>query len=175
MSQIVGDDLWGYRKLGFNGGLRVVAVLNDRWRIGPEILFSQQGSQRGTNELNVSDFDRIHYNTVSVPLMVYFKDWRFTAEAGVAYQRLINYTIEDQLGEDITDDILFSENLLALQLGATLYLNPRWGLNVRWSRQLNDLEANTGNLSLNGNSISIRAVYTFGDGEEIPEPLEIEE
>lgn len=171
VSQIDGDDLSGFNQFGYNAGLRVVAVLGDRWRIGPEILYSQQGSRRGANELNVSDFDRVSMNTVEVPLMVYFKDWRITAEMGLAYQRLINYSIENSFGEDVTADIPFRENLLNFQAGVTLYLSPNWGINFRWAKHLTDLEATDGNLSLKGRTLSFRAVYTFGDGEEQPDAL----
>ncbi|MCB0556047.1 MAG: hypothetical protein KDD02_21045, partial [Phaeodactylibacter sp.] len=46
MSQIDGDLLHGFHKLGFNAGGRVNALLNERWRIGLELLFSQQGASR---------------------------------------------------------------------------------------------------------------------------------
>ncbi|MEM9834903.1 MAG: porin family protein [Bacteroidota bacterium] len=173
MSQIDGDELSGFNSLGFNGGLRVLAVLSDRWRVGPELLFSQQGSRRGVNEFT-SDFERVSLNTVEVPLMVYFKDWRFTAEAGLAYQRLINYTIEDPGGADISEDFQFRDNLLNIQFGVTLYLRPNLGINFRWSEHLTDIEANDGNLTLTGRKISIRAVYVLGGGETLPDPVEAE-
>lgn len=174
MSQIDGDDLSGFNSLGFNGGLRVVVVLNDRWRVGPEILFSQSGARERNNEFNISPYSRFRLNTVEVPLMVYFKDWRFTAEAGLAYQRLINYTIEDVGGEDITEDILFRDNLLNIQVGATLYLRPNFGINVRWSKHLTDLEANAGNATFKGRNIVIRGVFVLGAGEEMPDKVEVE-
>jgi hypothetical protein len=174
MSQIDGDDLLGFNYLGCNAGMRGVGVLNERWRVGPEILYSQQGSRRGNNEVNLSNYDRFALNTIEVPLMVYFKDWRFTAEAGIAYQRLINYKIEDAGGADITEDIPFREDLLNFQVGVTLYLRPNFGLNLRWSKHLTDLEANDGNLILKGRSISIRAVYILGAGETLPDKVEAE-
>lgn len=174
MSQIDGDDLIGFNYLGFNGGMRVVAVLNDRWRVGPEILYSKQGSQGGRNEISINNYDRFSLSTIEVPLMVYFKDWRITAEAGLAYQRLINYKIEDVGGEDITEDIPFREDLLNFQVGVTFYLRPNFGFNFRWSKHLTDLEANNGNLVLKGRNISIRAVYILGAGETLPDKVEVE-
>lgn len=174
VSQIDGDDLIGFNQFGFNAGLRVVAVLNDRWRIGPEILYSQIGSRRGANEFNVSDFDRVTLNTVEVPMMVYFKDWRITAEAGLAYQRLINYTILNSFGEDVTDDIPFREDLVNFQAGVTFYASPKLGFNFRWSKTISDLEANDGNLTLRGRSLSFRIVYTLGEGETLPDPVPTE-
>lgn len=174
MSQIDGDDLLGFNYLGFNAGMRVVAVLNDRWRVGPEILYSTQGSRRGNNEFNISNYDRFALSTIEVPLMVYFKDWRFTAEAGVAYQRLINYKIEDAGGADITADIPFREDLFNFQVGVTFYVRPNFGINFRWSKHINDLEANDGNLQLKGRNITIRGVFILGTGEELPDKVEAE-
>lgn len=170
VTQIDGDDLSGFNRFGFNAGMRVVAVLNDRFRIGPEILFSQIGSSRGAKELNVSDFDKVSMNTVEVPVMLYFKDWKITAEAGLAYQRLFNYSIVNSAGEDITEDIPFRDDLLNFQAGVTFYASPNWGFNFRWSKHLTDIEANNDNLTLKGRSLSFRVVYTFGSGESLPDP-----
>lgn len=170
VSQIDGDDLIGFNQFGFNAGMRVVAILSDRWRVGPEILFSQIGSREAANEFNASDFGQVTMNTVEVPLMVYFKDWKITAEAGFAYQRLINYQIISSGGEDVTDDIPFRDDLINFQAGVTFYASPNWGFNFRWAKHISDIEANNGNLSLRARSLSFRVVYTFGDGEDLPSP-----
>ena len=40
LSQIDGDKLGGFNKLGLNTGLRVSADLNDRWSLSTEFLYS---------------------------------------------------------------------------------------------------------------------------------------
>lgn len=170
-SQIDGDELFGYHQLGLNAGLRVVAVLNERWRVGPEILFSQQGARRNSNSLNVSPFDEFRLNTLEVPLMVYFKDWRLTAEAGLSYQNLFSYEVISSAGEDITAATELRSHLLALKAGVTFFLTPRAGLNFRFSRHLTDVDVdNRLNTSFKGKSISVRFVYTLGQGEALPKP-----
>lgn len=170
-SQIDGDELFGYHQFGINAGIRVVAVLNDRLRVGPEILFSQQGARRNVNSRNISPFDRIDLTTLEIPLMVYFKDWRLTAEAGLSYQNLFDYTVISSAGEDITDATPLNTDLLAIKAGVTFFLTERLGLNMRFSRHLTDIDPdNTLNTSFKGKSISVRAVYTLGRGEEIPRP-----
>lgn len=170
-SQIDGDDLFGYHQLGANAGIRVVAILNERWRVGPEILFSQQGARRNQNSANISPFDRIDLNTLEIPLMVYFKDWRLTAEAGLSYQNLFGYTIISSGGEDITAATPLNSDLLAIKAGVTFFLTERLGLNLRFSRHLTDIDPNnTLNTSFRGKSVSVRAVYTLGRGEELPRP-----
>ncbi|PPK84071.1 outer membrane protein with beta-barrel domain [Neolewinella xylanilytica] len=169
LSQVDGDDLLGFHQPGINAGLRVVAVLGDHWRVGPEILYSQQGAKRNRNNLNISDFSDIRLNTVELPLMVYYKDWRITAEAGAAYQRLIDYRIEDANGADATDQYALRNDLFALQLGVTVYLTRKLGINFRWSRHLTDLQVDD-TPRLRGRSVTLRAVYSFGSGETLPSP-----
>jgi hypothetical protein len=170
-SQIDGDDLFGYHQLGANAGIRVVAILNDRWRVGPEILFSQQGARRNQNSTNVSVFDRIDLNTLEVPLMVYYKDWRLTAEAGLSYQNLFSYTVVSSGGEDKTATTPLNSDLVAIKAGVTFFLTERLGLNLRFSKHLTDIDPdNTLNTSFKGKSVSVRAVYTLGRGEELPRP-----
>ena len=68
MSQIEGDRLAGYRKLGFNAGAKISADLSERWSLSTEFAYSQQGARRGITDFS-SDFDRIHYNFVEVPVL----------------------------------------------------------------------------------------------------------
>ena len=137
-SQIDGDDLFGFHQLGANAGVRVVALLGDRWRVGPEILFSQQGARRNQNSLNISIFDQIDLTMLEVPLMVYYKDWRLTAEMGFSYQRLFDYTVISSGGEDITFATPLNENLVAFKAGDTFFVTPRYGLNKRWTKHDNN-------------------------------------
>lgn len=174
-SQIDGDDLFGFHQLGLNAGIRVVAILDDRWRVGPEILFSQQGARRKANSFEISNFDRFDLSTLEIPLMVYYKDWRLTAEAGFSYQRLFNYTIISSAGEDITAATPLNENLVAFKAGVTFFVTPRFGMNIRWSKHLTDLDIDDSiNFSFKGRSVSVRAVFTLGKGEDIPKPPTVE-
>lgn len=168
-SQIDGDDLLGFHQPGVNAGLRVVAVMGERWRLGPEILYSQQGARRSNNSVNISRFDRVRINTLEVPLMLYYKDWRLTAEAGLSFQRVFNSSATDFQGEDITEELTFDNNLFAFKAGVTFYFTEHWGVNLRWSKHIADIYSNemTGR-AFRGRTVSLRAVYTFGRGVQLP-------
>ncbi|OAV45593.1 outer membrane beta-barrel protein [Lewinella sp. 4G2] len=168
-NQIDGDDLQGFHHFGANAGLRVVAVLDERWRVGPEILYTQQGARRNANSINNSAFDRFELTTLEVPLMVFFKDWRITAEAGLSFQRLFDYTITDRNGEDITATSPLKENLFAFKAGVSFLATENWSFNFRWSKHISDIDVDSQVSDfLRGRTISLRAVYTFGDGETLP-------
>ncbi|WP_420459880.1 porin family protein [Neolewinella sp.] len=168
LSQLDGDDLLGFHQPGLNAGLRVVAVLDDHWRVGPEILFSQQGAKRNTNSVTQSAFDAFRFQTVELPVMVHYHDWRLTAEAGVSYQRLLSYRVVNTLGEDVTDDVHLQDDALVLHLGATLDLSPRLGLHFRWSRHLTNQQAGAGPRFVS-RSLTFRAVYTIGRATDLPQ------
>ena len=65
MSQIDGDKLAGYNKLGVATGARVDAKLDERWKLGMELLFSQMGSSVGSREIPTI-FDRILGNVFRI-------------------------------------------------------------------------------------------------------------
>ena len=172
LSQIDGDELDGFHKGGINAGIRVVAKLDDRWQIGPEILYTQSGAFRPKSSINRSDFSRFQLNTLEVPLMAFYKDWRFTAEAGFSYQRLFFYEIESFVGEDITDQFTLPENLVAFNAGVTFHVNKNFGVNFRWSKHITNLDPDKfiNPISLRGRTISLRLVWTPGKGVELPKP-----
>ncbi|MEL7378146.1 MAG: porin family protein, partial [Bacteroidota bacterium] len=165
ISQISRDDLNGYHQLGINAGARVVARLDEIWSIGPEILFSQYGSQRQINSINISDFESFRFNTIEVPLMAYWKDWRITAEAGLSYWRLINYEIIDIAGEVVTDDFELRENIINFQVGATYFVSERLGVNFRYSRNLTrlDTDNNPNTFNWRNFALTFRFVYLLGN------------
>lgn len=162
MSQIDGDGLSGFHQIGLNAGGRVTAVLSDRWQVGPEFIFSQQGSRRGAREFSATNYDLVRLNMVEVPLMVYFSDWKVQAGAGLSYSRLINYRVEDVTGEDITDLVTYRPDIISINFGGTIYFRPEMGLNVRWSKYLTDLEGDPANDRLLGRTVSIRLIYLLG-------------
>lgn len=138
MSQIEGDRLAGYRKLGFNAGAKISADLSERWSLSTELAFSQQGARRGVADF-ASDFDRIHYNFVEVPVLAHFRDWKLKVGAGVSYARLINSEVISFSGADVTDLYPWRENQWAIVFDGLYEFSEKWALNIRWSRQLTSL------------------------------------
>ena len=174
-SQIEGDDLNGYHQFGWNAGIRTVAVLGERWRVGPEIIFSQSGSRRQQSSINFSPFDRIDLTMLEVPLMVYYKDWRFLAEAGLSYQRLFDFRVISDAGFDITATTDLNENLLAFKAGVTFLATEKVGINFRYSHHLSNIDVDNALAdSFKGQWITLRLVYTLGRGETLPRPVDPE-
>lgn len=161
LSQVDGDKLAGFNKIGVNAGGKVAAILSERWQLSLELLYAQQGASRTRTDDPASIYDKIRLNFVEVPVMINFKEWKFHVSGGVSYARLINFEVIDFTGFDISDQQTFNENIFSLQLGATYYFNEKAGFEIRWIRALNDLQAEENASSLIGRTISIRGIYLF--------------
>ena len=171
LSQVNGDLLYGFNKIGLNVGGRVDAILAERWRISLEMLFTQQGASRDKLDNPASSFDKIRLNFVEAPVMVHFQDWKIQASAGVSYGRLINYEIISSTGEDATEQIPLREDLFSVVLGGTFFFDEHFGLNILWSKWINNLRISDPNEPIPlpsqesgkfiGQNVTIRGIYMF--------------
>lgn len=160
LAQLDGDDLIGFNKIGLNTGAKVAAVLNDRWELSLEMLFAQQGSHRTRDDLFFSLYDDIRLNVVETPVMLSFREWKFHVSTGFSYARLVSYRAISPTGEDLTELEMYRPDLFFWIVGGTYYFRERWGVNVRWSRALTDLELRPGK-SLLGRHLSMRLLYAL--------------
>jgi hypothetical protein len=163
LSQIDGDRLDGYNRLGISAGAKVAAMLTDtgRWQLSMELLYSQRGSNQTVTDDPASIYDNIRLNTVEVPVMLHFKDWKFLFSAGFIYNRLINYSVTDRTGIDITDDQTYDPNMFSFALASTFFFTKNLGLNIRWSRSITDIQADNRDSSFIDRTVAVRAVYMF--------------
>ena len=159
LAQLDGDRLVGYNKFGIQTGMRVKVDWNERWANSLELLFSQEGSSRTLNDDLSAVFDKIKLNFVEVPVMMHFSDWKFELGAGLSYARLMNYKVVDITGEDVTNTQLYSDAIYSLVLGVSFHFNDRTSLNVRWSKYLNDLQADPAAGKMIGRVVSVRGLY----------------
>ena len=81
-TQVDGDNIVGYHKLGLNAGFISEIPINQKWFVSLEILFNQKGSQSsrrqdslalGTPSLYPADF-KIKLNYADVPILINYQD-----------------------------------------------------------------------------------------------------
>jgi hypothetical protein len=170
LSQVDGDKLLGFYKYGFQGGIKADAVLSERWKVGIELLFSQQGARqsRFDNPSSELDVENIQFNMVEAPVLVHFRDWKLQFTAGGSYGNIINYTVTEVTGEDGTERHPISQDVFSVILGGSFYFTENWVMDIRWSRWLNSpyseelAEANDQTLvPWIGRNITIRGCYLF--------------
>ena len=170
-SQIDGDFTAGYRKIGLNVGARAGIILNKRWETAFEILYSQQGARlpitRGSTDKFICNL-----NYISVPLLIYFKDWdvvnsknqayqRFWFGAGISYNRLMGGFIEDNNGKIFVADITgnpFKKNHITLLADINFFFTRNWGINLRYERAPMNIREN---MLYNPHMIVFRGLFTI--------------
>lgn len=181
LSQIEGDELKGFRKLGYVGGIGALAAVsaNYQWGLSVEMLFSQRGSYNTT--LNPYACD-IALNYVDIPLLVHYQDIRggMLVGVGITYGRLVEqphfrgllqYPTPAFLPD--TADFAFLNDDLAVTADFRFTVWRKLQFNMRWQysiipikRDWHFSEYRQGrwvNWSNNcySNSLSLRLIYQF--------------
>lgn len=133
-SQINGDALAGYNRLGFLAGAGVWYDLSDKWRTSLKIAFAQNGSDDSPKEVQrgLSGFSEIELNYVVVPVSLHYMDWlsddavyyRLEFVAGLEYRRLVNGEVLDGGGVPL-DGFPLRNDGVGINAGAYYSLSER--------------------------------------------------
>lgn len=175
-SQIDGDRSNGYIKPGITGGLRGVAIINDKVDLSIELLFDQRGSRsQSIFDDNFFPF-KITNNYVSVPVIFNYQDWLHESEeyyklhfhVGFSYGRLLNTQIDDEDENSIFVPLSmdFRQDDISVLVGTTYYVNSNFGITGRFSRGLNPLYRNGDGLTpvripLISKFLTLQLIYMF--------------
>lgn len=100
LSQVDGDEIYGFTKLGANIGAGAMLPFNKKWSVTMETVFSQKGSRQAPiyvdtmpNGTVITGQYSLRLNYVEVPLLVHFTDKEVvSAGAGISYGRLVGVT-----------------------------------------------------------------------------------
>ena len=103
LTQVDGDEEYGYKKVGLNVGPSVIIPFgkNKKWSFSMELLFSQLGSRQRSQYQNDTVIDttkggyydgyRLKLTYVQIPLMVHFTDKRIIAGGlGLLWGQLVD-------------------------------------------------------------------------------------
>ena len=192
LSQVDGDEVYGYKKIGFNGGPSVIIPFgkDKKWSVTLELLFSQLGSRQKSvypisNTIDSAragfyDGYRLSLNYVQIPVIVHFTDKRFLAGGlGFQYGQLVGVTEY----EDYNDNRGFARSTTTLQGPYTradiqaladvririyrgFWFNVRYSysiLPIRTREFVNPFFGDTWLRKQYNNVISLRLVYIFND------------
>lgn len=91
LTQVDGDECFGYKKIGLNLGVGVLIPYKKKWAISLENTFNQKGAwQPALYSDSASGEYRLLLNYVEVPLMIHFEDKEtMTFGAGFSWSRLV--------------------------------------------------------------------------------------
>lgn len=174
-SQIDGDQLAGFNRIGVTAGIRGSAVLSERFDLNVEMLYSQRGSRPDIFNALLEPDINISLQYAEVPVYIGFYDWKkddyykVKVHAGVSYGRLIKAStldayVDDQVDlEDLSDS--FNSNDLSWIIGASIYFSKHFGMTLRYTRFVNKL-FNPAKAGINGPALrsyflTFRFEYNF--------------
>jgi len=140
-SQVNGDGYGGFNKAGILVGLFSNIDISQKLNMQLEINFSQKGSRRNpkTDEGD-TDFFLLRMNYIEIPIMLRTDYKRFKFEGGLYYSQLVNYHLEDELGEfDIPEELnQFNNNDIGFLFGVYFNFTESLLMNWRYSNSLID-------------------------------------
>lgn len=146
-SQIEGDGIGGYTKLGLVAGGTSELALNDRWHLSLDILYSQKGSASSSffTGYDGTPF-KIRLNYIDLPLMVKYHDKKggLIFGAGLSLNRLLSYKYLEMLAGNMEDftAIRFTEAKpfnswdLSAVAGFGYKFSEVWGIDLRFNYSL---------------------------------------
>jgi len=168
-SQIDGDQLAGYDKIGLNAGMGVTYHLKKNMLLNIEFLYSQRGSQSHLIPDKYIPLRKLTLNYLELPVYVSFLDWWIEDEnyykvqgfAGLSYGRL--YSVKNGLGDPAFDGDNFVKNDISFLMGVKYMFNSHWGVLGRYTRSINRLYRFPGEdrLALLGYFLNFGLYYKF--------------
>jgi hypothetical protein len=150
-SQIDGDQLAGYDKIGFTGGIKAIINFESPFDLNVEFLFSQRGSKPDIFNPDYDPDINVSLLYAELPVYVTLGDWwqeegqyhKVSAHAGLSYGRLIKASTFDHFNssEQSIDRLVpyFNENDLSWLVGVSYRFNSHWGLTGRYTRGITPL------------------------------------
>ncbi len=174
-TQIDGDAIAGYTKLGANAGFISEIPLTDNWIIGFEILYSQKGSATRSAFISpsgvVGNRFKINWDYAEIPVLIKYRDTQggLTFGLGLSFNRLVrNRYIED--GLDLTDSYFSNSPPKNLDINGMVEMSYMFsdffGLNLRgaysvFSQRQDLANSRFRNAGQFNNVVSLRTIFLF--------------
>ena len=165
-SQVEGDDLAGFNRIGARAGIGVLTDLSDKWRASLTIAYAQHGSRSSAREVP-RVFDAIRLDYVAVPVAAHYLDWlsddqeyyRLEFIAGLEYRRLVTSQALDVTGGEIDFD--FADNAGAVMLGAYYAWSLNWAAGFFYDFGITPAQADAREQNQQTQQVSLRLRRLF--------------
>lgn len=181
VTQVDGDEIYGFRKYGFHGGAIGTIPLRKNFLISLETLYSQKGANQRARTAYYRQY-RVELDYVEVPVLVQYNDRdMFTVGAGIAYGRLVG--VKEWEKGVRTSTTLFGENAAydradyLVLVDVKFRIIQRLSMNVRYQYSINkirvakftdDYQMREWERNQYNNLVTFRLAYMFN--EPLPPP-----
>jgi hypothetical protein len=190
ISQVDGDECFGYKKTGFQGGAGALIPITNFMDLGLEVLYNQKGAIKKDSITYNSSFAgsyRLNLNYVEVPVLIYLTDKeKVSVGIGASYGRLVGLKEEINgqstgisigngkvLGEGLNSNSYNGNDIsiladLRVRIYEGLHLELRYQYSMFKIRERQFYENFTETLPSElrnqyNNELSLRAVYIFNE------------
>ncbi|GAB4323441.1 MAG: hypothetical protein Kow00127_16140 [Bacteroidales bacterium] len=182
LSQVDGDEIYGFTKPGINLGLTAVVPIGNNLFFSLETLFNQKGSRQGPQYKAVDSLGvettgeyNLTLNYVEVPALVFYNDKNIlSAGGGLSYGRLVGVS-EYEHGNKVESTTVssgpYSRDDLNILADVRFRVYKKLRMNVRYAYSLKKIRTRTF-YSSSGNSwerdqynnqFSVRLIWMFND------------
>lgn len=165
LSQIDGDDVYGFHKPGFEIGIYARTRLSKVTDLEIDFSYNQRGSQSTSSDPQAVEFN-LHY--IDIPVLFVVKDWLNVEKdkeyyhmhffGGFSIGRLISSSSLGGLDKD------FRKTDVSWILGATYFYAKNWGVTAKYTRSITSLTERAvanGQVNLISYFISLGLNYKF--------------
>jgi len=184
ISQVDGDEVYGYHRVGGHLGLAAILPIKN-WDITLETVFNQKGAfedeqyEDSARMLNGKYDLRLNY--IEVPLMFHYTDKKLiSAGAGFSWGRLVSYKEIEHNGwqEPYSDSVPFNKNDFNVLVDLQIRVYKKLKFNIRYAYSIvpireriftnpYTIEDDSWTRQQYNNMFTFRVVYVFN---EVPPP-----
>jgi hypothetical protein len=191
LSQVDGDEIYGFKKVGANFGAGVMVPFGKRgrWDVSLETLFTQKGSNQkaqygdsllitcGGDTTIVTGQYKLNLNYVEVPVMVMFTDKEFISFGmGLSWARLVGVKeyAHGQLVETTTlNSGTYNKNDFSIlaDFRIRVYKSLKFNLRYQYSlvsirtKEFFDTQCNSWTRDQYNNVITFRLIWVFNEAQ----------
>ena len=165
-TQIAGDRMAGYRKVGANAGVGAYIMYKPFFSNSIELTYSMKGSQETFKKQDPLAFRKYSFDYVEIPVLFNYHEGDIAIfHGGFTFGRLIRYELYQASGLVLPDEPKKWD--FAATVGATFLIKQRFGLNVKANFSMNSLWdlAVSGSRARKGgwyhNALNFRFIYLF--------------
>lgn len=175
LSQVDGDEVYGFYKFGLNVGAAAIIPISERWSVSLETIYNEKGSYQGSQYAPPKDGSYLlKLNYAEVPVLVHFEDREtMTFGLGMSWGRLVQMEEYEHLhripwetatGPYKADDfnVLFD---VRFRLHKRLWGNVRYAYSIAKirTREFEDLTGQQWTRDQFNNLITVRLMYIFNE------------
>jgi hypothetical protein len=152
LSQVDGDEVYGFKRVGGHVGIGVILPVKKKWDITLETIFNQKGAYEGPQYQDslygvvVNGKYDLRLNYVEIPLTAHFTDReRYTVGAGFSYGRLVSSKEVEHDGviPPYSDTVAFNKNDFCVLADLQIRVWKQLKFNFRYSYSMASIRERT--------------------------------